>query len=171
MAQGRGAARAGGGFIKKMLGTLIRPAKRRLGRTSVDVRPGVRASPKRLVSRADRQAFQEADDIARRRIDELRQSSMRQRRRAYVVVGGKNVRTGETAWGQAAGSVRHAEDDVVEKLGGNADDIRFSKSYNVVHERDMPICAPNCQPKYKPHQFPPRTEYDTPGPWDDILDH
>lgn len=168
---GDDAAKVGGGFLKKLLGDLIRPVKRRLGLTTKGVRDGVRATPKRLLGPADRKAFKEADDIARKRVDELRQGSKRQQRRAYVVVGGKNIRTGETAYGQAAGAVRHAEDDVFNKLGGNVDDIRFSRPYNVVKDQDMPVCAPKCQPKYPPGNFPPRTEYDTPGPWDDMLDH
>ena len=74
-----------------------------------------------------------------------------------TVTGGYNVRTGQVA-ARACSSGRCAEDNVVEALGGNKADVRFTEAVRPRTGAEVPVC-PRCEVSYGREAFPPDTTF------------
>jgi RHS repeat-associated protein len=76
-----------------------------------------------------------------------------------TVTGGYNVRTGEVA-ARACGGGKCAEDHVVDALGGNKSDVRFTTAVRPRTGEQVPVC-PRCEGKYGRDSFPSGTKFKT----------
>jgi hypothetical protein len=74
-----------------------------------------------------------------------------------TVTGGYNTRTGEVA-ARACGGGRCAEDHVVDALGGNKAEIRFTEAIRPRTGAEVPVC-PVCEANYGRGAFPPGTTF------------
>ncbi|MEQ4719503.1 RHS repeat-associated core domain-containing protein [Nonomuraea sp. B19D2] len=121
---------------------------------------GVGSIAKAALTAAARRAAQFAAARAARDayLKELATLSKTQRSKISTVTGGINKRTGQTAYG-CASKGKCAEDDVVEKLGGNSRDVLFSEATRPRKGEQQPICL-RCQSKYNRSQFPRGTVYE-----------
>jgi len=72
-----------------------------------------------------------------------------------TVTGGYNVKTGEVA-ARAGGGGKCAEDHVVEALGGNKVEIRFTVAVRPRTGVQVPVCL-RCEETYGRDSFPPGT--------------
>ena len=78
-----------------------------------------------------------------------------------TVVGGVNIRTGETAVGIKIRNQNYglcAEDLVVQQLACNPDDIVMSYAIRPRTLEVVPVC-PRCQAKFPPGMFPPGGQF------------
>lgn len=66
-----------------------------------------------------------------------------------------NVVTGEVAAGSCGGG-QCAEDVVVDKMGGNADDVRFTSAIRPRTGEQVPVCL-DCEAAYGRQSFAPGT--------------
>jgi len=80
-----------------------------------------------------------------------------------AVTGGYNMKTGEVVAG-CSGNEMCAEDDVVQQLGGNPSEVRFTEAVRPRTGNQQPICE-RCQGKYTRDQFPPDVLFKPEGPW------
>jgi len=79
------------------------------------------------------------------------------RRAPPTVTGGYNIRTGEVA-ARACGGGKCAEDLVVEALGGNRAEVRFTEAVRPRTGEEIPICL-RCEATYGRDPFPPGTKF------------
>lgn len=86
-------------------------------------------------------------------------------RKSAAYSGGYTTETGEVAAG-CSGKDKCAEDDVVEKLGGDKEKVQFVEAARSrkPDNKEQPICV-RCQGKYRPDQFPPGVQYEPDEPW------
>ncbi|WP_248748745.1 filamentous hemagglutinin N-terminal domain-containing protein [Pseudomonas sp. MWU15-20650] len=74
-----------------------------------------------------------------------------------TVTGGYNVKTGEVA-ARPCGGGKCAEDHVVDALGGNKEDVRFTEAMRPRTGDQVPVC-PRCESTYGREPFPPGTRF------------
>ena len=74
-----------------------------------------------------------------------------------TVTAGYNVKTGEIA-AKACGGGKCAEDHVVEALGGNKDNVRFTQAVRPRTGNEVPVCT-RCEAQYGRDAFPPGTKF------------
>lgn len=74
-----------------------------------------------------------------------------------TVTGGYNVKTGEVA-ARPCGGGKCAEDHVVDALGGNKEDVRFTEAMRPMTGDQVPVC-PRCESTYGREPFPPGTRF------------
>lgn len=78
-----------------------------------------------------------------------------------TVTAGYNTKTGEVATATNEGNGgRCAEDMVVEKLGGNKDDVKFTSATRPRTGDQVPVC-PRCEGTYGRDSFPPDATFRT----------
>jgi hypothetical protein len=113
--------------------------------------------PEHALTESERSRF--FDLAERARDDGIR--SLPKKKERLAVIGGVNIRTGRTAFGRSSNPVGCAEDDVVRQLGGDPNEVLFSKATRRRLARlnsQIAICR-HCQAKYRPSQFPPGTKF------------
>ncbi|MGB4066210.1 MAG: RHS repeat-associated core domain-containing protein [Azonexus sp.] len=74
-----------------------------------------------------------------------------------TVTGGYNVKTGEVA-ARACGGGKCAEDHVVDALGGNKADVRFTEAMRPRTGEQVPVCQ-RCEASYGRSPFPSGTRF------------
>ena len=74
-----------------------------------------------------------------------------------TVTGGYNVKTGEVA-ARACGGGKCAEDHVVDALGGNKADVRFTEAIRPRTGEQVPVCQ-RCEASYGRTPFPSGTRF------------
>ena len=77
------------------------------------------------------------------------------RRDVATVTGGYNVRTGEVA-AKGCGNGMCAEDHVLQELGGNKANVRFTEAIRPRTMKQVPVCE-RCETSYGRKVFPPGT--------------
>lgn len=70
-------------------------------------------------------------------------------------MAGYNIRTGQVA-ARACGGGRCAEDHVMEALGGNRAEVRFTEAVRPRTGAEVPVCL-LCEANYGREVFPPDT--------------
>jgi RHS repeat-associated protein len=76
-----------------------------------------------------------------------------------TVTGGYNVQTGEVA-ARACGGGKCAENHVVDALGGDKGDVRFTEAVRPRTGAEVPVC-PRCEATFGREPFPPNTRFKT----------
>ena len=84
-------------------------------------------------------------------------SSLTGKARPATVTGGFNVRTGEVA-ARACGGGKCAEDHVVQALGGNKAEVKFTEAVRPRTGAEVPVCQ-RCESTYGRDAFPKGTKF------------
>lgn len=99
----------------------------------------------------------EANELLQQTLNGLKNLSNTQRNKITTIVAGYNKRTGQVAVAlknsrEMGKNIKCAEDLLVEKLGGKAEDVVFTRTIRPRDESIVPVCA-RCRAKYPEHQF------------------
>lgn len=82
-------------------------------------------------------------------------SKLSNSKRPATVTAGYNIKTGEVT-AKACGGGKCAEDHVVEALGGNKEDVRFTEAVRPRTGEQVPVCT-RCEENYGRESFPSET--------------
>ena len=82
-------------------------------------------------------------------------SKLSNSKRPATVTAGVNIKTGEVA-ARACGGGKCAEDHVVDALGGNKANVRFTEAVRPRKGEQVPVCT-RCEQKYGRGAFPKET--------------
>jgi hypothetical protein len=119
--------------------------------------------PKRLINRFAKGPEHELTASQRGRFFQMAEQardqgvaslSKKERKSIATATGGVNIRTGETAFGRNSNPLGCAEDDVVRQLGGDPNDILFSRATRprLWPNSQVAICR-RCQVTFRRSQF------------------